>query len=144
MLSSRSAPLIDLDIRPSRQLAAFVVVSHLLTIGAVLAAGIPWPARTAAAAIVIASLARECLQGQPGIGPLRRAVWFPDGQWTLIDMRGRSVEAELVPGLVCLAQLVLVRLRPVGGGRARVLVLAADSADRDSLRRLRTRLRLEA
>ncbi len=143
MSSSRSAPLIDLDIRPSRQLAAFVVLIHLLALVAVAAAGIPWLLRVALGVALAGNLVRACAQGHPGLGSIRRAVWFADGEWALVDVHGRSFGAEAEPGPVCLPWLVVVRLRPLRAGRVRNLVLAADSADADVLRRLRTRLRLE-
>jgi hypothetical protein len=140
---NRSAPLIDLELRPSRRLAAFLILAHGLAAAAVLAAGAPLWLRLSLAVAVAGSLFYQLRAGVMGRGAIRRAVWYPDGEWAVIDARGRSLAADLLPGVVSLPWLVLLRLKPLRGGRVRTLLLASDSADADVLRRLRVRLGFE-
>jgi hypothetical protein len=141
-LASFAGPL-GLEPRPSRRLAGLIAGVHVLGLGAlaltsapvgikgILAAGILWS--------LIAGLRGHVLRR--GRRAIRRAVWLPDGRWIVHDSPNRAQQASLAPGFVALPAVVLVRLVLPGGGR-RTLLLLSDSLDRQTLRRLRVRLRL--
>lgn len=81
---------------------------------------------------------------------LRRAGWLggrfgvarlrvePDGTWRVMDSGGQWTRVRVSPASFCAGGWCLLRMQ---GRRGRhLLVLAADSADANSLRRLRSRL----
>lgn len=143
MSSHGSAPPIEIALRRSRRVAGFLFVSHALALGAAAYAHLPPVAAAALAATVLTSFIlnfrRHCqLEGRRAV---RRVVWSADGRWTLTDGTGAEHPATLEPGPTVTPELVILRLRGADGVTRTVLLLA-DSADQDQVRRLRARLRL--
>lgn len=143
MSSSGSAPPIAIELRRSRRLAGFLFVSHALALGAAAYAHLPAVAAAAIAATVLTSFIlnfrRLCqLEGRRAV---RRLEWTADGRWRLTDGTGAEHDATLEPEPTVAPELVVLRLRGADGVTRTVLLLA-DSADPDQVRRLRSRLRL--
>ncbi len=74
---------------------------------------------------------------------IRAAELDPEGAWTLWLANGRVLAARLLPSSFVHPQLLVLNFR-IGRLARRHLVLAADAADADRLRRLRVRLRMGA
>jgi toxin CptA len=79
------------------------------------------------------------LRGSPRA--IRAAELDPEGAWTLRLADGRALAARLLPSSFVHPKLVVLNFR-TGRLARRHLVLAADAADADALRRLRVRLRM--
>ena len=73
---------------------------------------------------------------------LVRVELSPRGEWTLIDRRGKVMPAQLLGSSFVTTWLLTLNFS-LGGLRRRSMILLADSADPDLLRRLRVRLRME-
>lgn len=69
-----------------------------------------------------------------------RLIWDGHGRWRLLRRDGTLLEARLVPGAYVHPKLVILPFRTRSGVRRSVLVVA-DRAPGDDLRRLRVRLR---
>jgi toxin CptA len=132
----RSAPAIGFDVRPSRLLAAAVLVVAALAIAAAWISGLAWELRMATACGMVAYACLTMLRlRQP---KLAAALWHGDGSWTLRLADGRETEATLRSARV-LGALIVLRLAWLPQGSA-ALVLLPDNLDADTRRRLRMRL----
>ena len=143
-MSADSAPPVDLAVRPSRQLAGLIFLAHALALGAAAYAPLAPVLLAAAGATVVTSFVvllrrHAMLRGRHAV---RRIVWSADGRWTLSDGEGAEhADCALLPEPTIGPPLTVLRLKD-GAGRTRVLLLLAESAEPDQLRRLRARLRL--
>lgn len=150
MALPREQPPLVIEPRRSPRLAAFVVLSHLLTAAAVLALPAPWIFLLPAIGL---SLAYQIAVNVLGLAPwsIRAAVWHPDGSWTLAFRSGAETRARLAPSTFVSVSLVVLNLlpgsRPQGlwrhwkNWRGWSVPLFADALDTEQLRRLRQRLR---
>jgi len=132
----KSAPAIAFDYRPSRWLAAAIVLIMLLVIVAIAASGTPlWlkPVLACSACAYGVYALRAFLRG-----PMRHALWYEAGHWRLADHRGNEQVAELQSGIVRGAWIVL-RLRRSDSAHV-AIILGPDNSDADTRRRLRVRL----
>ena len=132
--------MLRIDLRSSRLLSLVLVLAHGLAVYAVWISlsGLP---RALAAVAVLASLAAtlaHALLRTPG-SPVSLEL-TEDGRLSWRDRRGAWHEGTLGVSHFVSPFLVVVELRPGVRGVKR-LVLLADSAPRDELRRLRVRLR---
>ena len=132
--------MLRIDLRPSRLLLLALVLVHGLAMYAVWISfgGLP---RVLAAVAVLASLAAT-LAGALLRTP-RSAVSLElaeDGRFSWRDRGGAWHEGTLGVSHFVSPFLVVVQLRP-GTRGVKGLILLADSAPRDELRRLRVRLR---
>ena len=69
--------------------------------------------------------------------------WQVDGQWLLEDAAHQSHIALLMPSSYLHARLLILNFKLVESGRRRTVILLPDSLDVQTLRRLRSRLRIE-
>jgi toxin CptA len=132
----KSATAVAFEYRPSRWIAAVVVLMAVLAFVAIALSGIPWwvgiVAVTSAAACAAFALGRF-------LRPLvRRAVWQQAGHWRVTDADGREFTTELTRGVARGAWIVL-RLRR-SDGRGFALILGPDNCTADTRRQLRVRL----
>lgn len=140
MSSTPSAPPLELRLRPSRQLALFLLFSHGATLAVLTAVNLPpWAVAVLASAIIVSFVhywRRYVLRRSP------RAVvavsWRAEG-WQLTDGTGRVQDARLLPGSYLGEHLIVLRF---SAPRRYVAVLLPDSAPAGELRELRARLRL--
>ncbi len=72
---------------------------------------------------------------------IEEAVWDAQGAWRLRLASGVTLKADLYPDSFVTVALVLLNFR--SGRRRRTLILTPDALDRDTLRRLRVRLKLQ-
>ena len=132
----KSAAAIAFDYRPSRWLAAAIVLVDVFALVAVAASGIPWAFKLALACAACAYTAwsvRRFLRAG-----IRRAAWHEGGHWRVADGDGTEHVAELESGIVRGGWIVL-RLRRTDGQRV-ALVLGPDNSNADTHRRLRVQL----
>lgn len=141
MSSARSAPALDLELRPSARLAALVLGSHAAALLA-----LAWPSqlplllRLPLAAAVFLSLARSWPEVRlRGVRAIRRLGWNGELGWWCTMGAAPPRPAELLAGAVLLPGLIVLRLRTGAGTRA--LVIPSDGAPPEALRRLRVHLR---
>ena len=135
-----------LRIRPraSARLAVFLLLAHGVALGVIAGLPLDWSWRLVLVGAVVLGLAHACaghlLYWLPWVP--REAVWQSDGRWTLTLVSGREVEPRLLASSYVSASLVVLNFRcrrpPLCS-----LVLLPDSLDREPLRRLRARLRLQ-
>ncbi len=77
-----------------------------------------------------------------GSGAIRRIVWQADGSWFLEDSASVIREAELRPSSYIHPRLVILSFNFLRTKRRLNVVLCPDSMDHDTLRRIRSRLRI--
>ena len=132
--------MLRIDLRPSKFLAIALALAHGLALYAVWISLSGWP-RALAGLAVLASLATTLLRALLRIG--RSAVSIEladDGRASWKDRRGAWHEGALGGSHFVSPLLVVVELKPLDRGAKRVILLA-DSAAWDDLRRLRVWLR---
>lgn len=142
-LNSYATPLM-FDPRPSTWLLVYLVVSHIISLIVLLPLAIPASVKMLLATLILGSL----------LGSLRRHALLVDGRaivrvcwgddgWEL-EMADRSMlKTTLLPDSYVSTFCVVLGFRGRRFWQHRYLVLAPDSLDADTLRRLRVRLRLE-
>lgn len=140
MSSTPSAPSLELRLRPSRQLALFLLFSHGATLAVLTAVTLPpWAVAILASAIIVSFVhywRRYILRrGARAVVAIR---WRAEG-WQLTDGAKQTQDVRLLPGGYLGDKWIALRF----AGRWRyVVLLLPDSADAGSLRELRARLRL--
>lgn len=140
-MAARTPAPVWFQTRPSRYLAVFLVTVHALAIIAVAQTPLPgWAALMASVALmangVWCVIARAWQRGPVGVKALH---WQTDGVWRVLAGDGQVYRYTTAQVGLAHPWLVLVDL--TGPDASRTLVLAADSADPEALRRLRVRLR---
>ncbi len=150
-MSQRSAPL-HIELRPSRLFAGVLLVIHGGAVAIVLAMpSFPLAVHVFLAVLLSVSayrtISRWALLSAPQA--VTALVWDDAGEWLLKLAGGEQVAAQLLPGTFVSPRLVVLNLLSrspeVGAVRVRKrfpVVVAPDSVDRDTLRRLRVRLRI--
>jgi toxin CptA len=133
----KSAPAIAFDYRPSRWLAAAIVLIVLLALLALAFSGIDLWVKLGLACTACIYAAYALLRFLSV--PLRRIAWHAAGHWRIVDARGAEYVVELRHAAVRGDWIVLI-FRRTDGERV-PLVLAPDNCDTDIRRRLRVRLR---
>lgn len=135
---------VEVVLRPSRQLAAWICLVHAAALGALAATRLPdWAVAALAATVLVSSihhLRRHATLS--AAAAVRRLVWTRDGEWLVTDAEGLASVARLLPGAFVTPWLVVLNLRSGHGARHSVL-LTRDNCDAEQLRRLRVRLRAE-
>lgn len=143
MSSGESAPRIELDIRYSPSAIAAVGAMAALAATGIWVSGVGWPAAGLLTAALGGLLARAFRRDWAPRAPGRVTglVWRPSGVWMVRSGAGEwqddcALESSLVHPLLTL----LVFRCP--DGRRRKALLLPDNARRETVRRLRARLRL--
>lgn len=151
MSSPKSAAPLQIDVRYSPWLAGLTLFVHGGALAMLLPLGFsPW-AKAVLAGVIAASLVytlntHALLRHERAV---LRLIWGSDDDWTLHTARGEAVAARLLPGSYVHPLLVVlnfevkaadVKGRLPSGVRRRSVVLAPDSSDAVTLRRLRARL----
>jgi toxin CptA len=132
--------MLRIDLRPSRLLSLVLVLAHGMAVYAVWISlgGLPKIlAAVAVLASLAATLAHALLRAPRSAVSLELAE---DGRVSWRDRRGAWHDGTLGASHFVSPFLVVVELKPGNRGVKR-LILLADSASRDELRRLRVRLR---
>jgi hypothetical protein len=138
MWSNSFATALDVHPEPSRRVAWLLCGIHGLALAGLMAVS------------PLAGFLALPLTGVSLVLHLRRAGWLggrfgvarlrvePDGTWRMMDPAGHWMRVRVSPASFCAGGWCLLRMQ--GRRGRRLLVLAADSADADTLRRLRGRL----
>jgi hypothetical protein len=136
----------DLKPRPSRLLAWILGSFHVLVALVVLASVAYRPAAAALLLVTVWSWYRAYrLHCQyRGRQAIRRLSWLADGQWVLEDGSRQAQAALLLPSSYLHPRLLILNFKLVANGHRRNVLLLPDSLDAESLRQLRSRLRVEA
>jgi len=142
-MARRTPAPVWFQIRRSRQLIVYLLIAHGLGAVGLLLAELATPIRAGLGLVLLLSLARQLwVHGaRRGAAAVRAVHWQADGHWRVLDGRGLPQSYEGCQVVLATPELVLVQLR--GRAGRRWLLLAADSADAQSLRLLRVRLRRE-
>jgi len=141
MLSNGFASTIRLKRRPSRLLAAYLILVHLLALFALLSplAVAAW-LRTVGFGVVMLSIGYHS-RLYPRLADTSTAhwTWNPDGYWRHAAQQG--VFILQTSACVNTSWFVVVILNGPNGKDRRRLLLIRDQLDADAFRRLRVRLR---
>jgi len=142
MASHREQPPLLIQPRFSRRLAAFIALTHVLAAAAILALpGAAWLLLLIPVGLSLSYHVHVLVLGRAPWS-IRSATWQADGTWTIVLRSGTETEARLAPSTFVSVPLVVLNLRR-GHVRRWALPLFADALDREQLRRLRQRLRIE-
>ena len=145
MSSEKSALPLNLKIRPSKQLAIFLLLSHggamAVLYALTLTPWVQWSLALMVIAYLVYNMRTHALLSAPSA--IVEAVWSARGDWTLLNINGEALEARLLPNSYVHPLLVLLNFQFLDMNRVRSLVLPADSLDQQTYRKLRVRLNLE-
>jgi hypothetical protein len=132
---------VTLQTRHSRYLTWYLLMVHGAALAVPLLTPLWFPARIAAALLVLLSLVRQLRthSWRRGRQATRALRWRADGRWTVTDGAEHKLEYARCQVVLAEPALILAQLR--SPGRRHWLVLAADSAGAEPLRQLRVRLR---
>lgn len=132
------------DPQPSTWLLVYLIIAHIISLMVLLPLAIPaWSKMLLATIIifsVVISLRRHALLVDGGA--IVRVCWGEDA-WELELADRRTLQATLLPDSYVSTFCVVLGFRGRRLWQHRYLVLAPDSLDADTFRRLRVRLRLE-
>ncbi|MDX1251937.1 MAG: hypothetical protein IDH49_06745 [Gammaproteobacteria bacterium] len=151
MSSPKSATPLQVDVRYSPWLAGLTLFVHGGALAILLPLAFSLWAKAVLAGVITASLAyilntHALLRHERAV---LRLIWGSDDDWTLHTARGEAVVARLLPGSYVHPLLVVlnfeINVSDINGripsrARRRSVVLAPDSSDAATLRRLRARL----
>lgn len=138
----KSASAITFELRPSRLLAAAVlVIAALAALSVWLSELRRWPVAAILACVAIVLPVAAALVALRRTR-WQRAGWNADGQWSLLDTRQNAVGAQLL-GWSAMGLSLRLRLRTTAGETV-VVHLLPDNLDHDTRRRLRVRLTQES
>ena len=133
-----------LELGASRQLLIMLAVAHLGAVPCAFATDLPVAVQGLLAAGV--SLGATCCIAEHALRRGPRAIvliiWDRDGHWRLVQRDGLVLDGQLLHGACAHPRLLVLPFR-TRCGRRRCVLIAADAAAADGLRRLRMRLRCE-
>lgn len=136
-LPAYGAPL-EINIRPSRQVASLLLAIHLTAAVVISQLPIPLFSRLIILAAILASLAWNGVlfwQRTP-----KRLMWSREQGWRITDRKGVTRDMELLPQAYLGNWFMVAHFRTPEKKR-RSVILARDSCSADGLRRLRVMLR---
>lgn len=145
MSLKKSAQPLRLKILPSRQLAIFILLTHVAATLIVSQLELPWYVVSTLSVCIVLSLYTNLRRyvGMKSPHSIVEAVWNSDGEWSLLTARGHCLDGELLPSSCMYAALVLLNFRIRPGRSVRTLILPNDSLDRLTFRHLRVRLAIQ-
>lgn len=140
-MARRTPAPVWFETRRSCYLLTYLLAVHGAAGLALWVAAIPGPARWVAGSALLAGLAWQLRRHvlRRGTAAVRAVHWLTDGRWRVRDGTGRITGYPEVEVVLAVPALIILRLSGPAGVRS--LMLAADSAEPQALRRLRVRLR---
>jgi toxin CptA len=136
-----SVTALDLALRPSARAHHLLFWLHVLPLALLPAAMASGPWMVGVAALI--GLSWLSVRRHPAFGYGPRAIvrisLDPDGRWSIANLHGQRLDAELLGDSVAWSWLLILNFRDAGG-RRRTRVLLGDETTSDGLRRLRARL----
>lgn len=145
MSSTRSAPPLVIEPRPSRLLITLLGLVHVAGAGVILSLPLPAWQLALLLACVLLNLVRV-LRNTPGIrrrGRVYRLTWKADGSWWLEEYAGDSYSLRLSASSFVHPWLVVLNFSRAGKGSGVSVPLLPDALDPARFRQLRVRLGLE-
>jgi hypothetical protein len=142
MSSQKSVVPLRINLRGSRILAGFIMLSHGGAIVLSLASLPLWIGTLFSAGIVyslVYLLKRHGLLRGPNA--ITILVWDSNDEWLIITEDGKEYHATLQKPVYLHARIVILNF--IVNNRHRPIILLPDVLDRESFRRLRVRLQLE-
>lgn len=134
---------LQVDLRPSPRLAAILMVASASAVLMLLVVPLVWWVKLAGVvAIVVASvwhLRRHAWRSVPEAWVGLR--WSTESRWQAWRQEGEAMAITILPDSMVTSALTVIRFRSADQRWPQALVLLADSADAESLRRLRVQLR---
>ncbi len=145
MYAHRAPLYAPLRLRPgvSVQLMLYVWAIHLSALPGLMSVPLsPW-LKVCMGVLLVSSLFRIHRRhiGRQSPQAIEEAIWDEQGTWRLRLASGDTLEADLLPDSFVTLSLVLLNFRVDRFHRS--LILAPGALDRDTLRRLRVRLKLD-
>jgi toxin CptA len=138
----KSIPGITLQPQPSRQLARFLIVLHLLAFSVLLVASMPVVVRWGLLGVLLIHAFHSYRRLSAGyLGRIVQLRLESDGRAGLTTRDGRKREGTLCADTLVTTWLVILRFRVEGHFRKENLVIAQDALSSEELRRLRVLLR---
>lgn len=137
MLSSKSVTAPALNLKPSRILAAYTILGHLIALAVLFyPMTIPLSARLMIAIVVVISFVYHWPRREPVVA-LRAPI--KDDLWLLQMREGEEVDARLYGEYTVTPWLMAIRFKTLDKRKFTVVVLA-DSGEEDEIRRMRVYL----
>ncbi|WP_238525837.1 protein YgfX [Methylovorus glucosotrophus] len=134
---------LQVDLRPSPRLTAILMVASASAVLMLLVVPLVWWVKLAGGvAIVVASvrhLRRHAWRSVPEAWLGLR--WSTESGWQAWRKDGEAMAITILPDSMVTSALTVIRFRNADQRWPQALVLLADSADAESLRRLRVQLR---
>jgi len=132
---------LDLALRPSGRAHHLLFWLHVLPLALLPTAMESGPWMVIVAALIGGSWLTVRRHPAFGYGPraIARITQDPDGRWSICNIHGKRLEAELLGDSVAWSWLVVLNFRDAHG-RRRMRVLLGDETTEEGLRRLRARL----
>jgi toxin CptA len=136
-----TVPSLDLVLRPSARAHHLLFWLHVLPLALLPAAMASGPWMVGVAALIGASWLSVRRHPAFGYGPraIARVVVDPEGRWSIVNIHGKRLDAELLGDSVVWSGLLILNFRDADG-RRRTRVLLGDETTPEGLRRLRARL----
>lgn len=134
-----------MELGASRQLLIMLTVAHVGAVPCAFATDLPVAVQGLLAVGVLLGAARCIAHHALRRGPraIVLLIWDRHGRWRLVQRDGLVLDGQLLHG-ACAHPLLLVLPFRILSGRRRCVLIPADAASADGLRRLRTRLRCDA
>ena len=132
---------LDLALRPSARAHHLLFWLHVLPLALLPAAMESGPWMVGVAALIGVSWLSVRRHAAFGYGPraIARIAMDPEGGWSIANVHGTRLEAELLGDSVAWSWLLILNFRDADG-RRRTRVLLGDETTPEGLRRLRARL----
>ncbi len=141
---SRRLPVLYVEVVGSRRLGWILACLHAAAVAALVVASIPVGAKVVSVAAIFWAGIKGILRHALRVGPdACVALRFRQaGRCEVVCRDGRSLEGEVHGDSYVLPGLTILRILQHGRPRSLTVVLLADAASPDAMRRLRVRLRL--
>lgn len=132
---------LDLTLRPSAKAHHLLFWLHVLPLALLPMAMESGPWMVGVAALIGLSWLAVRRHAAFGFGPraIARIAVDPDGRWSIANIHGKRLDAELLGDSVAWSWLLIVNFRD-SDGRRRTRLLMGDETTTEGLRRLRARL----
>jgi hypothetical protein len=136
-----SVAALDLALRPSSRAHHLLFWLHVFPLALLPAAMESGPWMVGVAALIGLSWLSVRRHAAFGYGPraIARIALDPDGRWSIANVHGKRLDAELLGDSVAWSWLLVLNFRDADG-RRRARVLLGDETTAEGLRRLRARL----
>jgi len=134
-----------MELGASRQLLIMLTVAHVGAVPCAFATDLPVAVQGLLAVGVLLGAARCIAHHALRRGPraIVLLIWDRHGRWRLVQRDGLVLDGQLLHGAWAHPLLLVLPFR-ILSGRRRCVLIPADAASADGLRRLRTRLRCDA